>query len=154
MDYSTGAVLAFVMGIRLIILIVFLSVLVLDIVARWNILEKAGEYGWKELIPFYREYMLFKISWRAAPYFVLLAYWIISLVLSFVCVINAGSTWAEGLFYVIFLLDWIFPFLIRIRLCIKLAASFGHDIGFVLGLIFLRPIFMLILAFDSSEYEG
>lgn len=35
-----------------------------------------------------------------------------------------------------------------------LSSSFGHGMGFTLGLIFLAPIFFLILAFGSSEYRG
>ena len=32
--------------------------------------------------------------------------------------------------------------------------SFGQGIGFTLGLIFLSPIFYLILAFSNIEYQG
>jgi len=32
--------------------------------------------------------------------------------------------------------------------------SFGHGVGYALGLIFLPPIFLLILAFDDSVYIG
>jgi len=35
-----------------------------------------------------------------------------------------------------------------------LSKSFGKGTGFTLGLIFLTPIFILILAFDSSVYLG
>ncbi len=41
-----------------------------------------------------------------------------------------------------------------IMLYFKLAKAFGHGVGFGFGLLFLNPIFMLILAFDSSEYVG
>lgn len=36
----------------------------------------------------------------------------------------------------------------------KLCVAFGHGVGFYLGLFFLTPIFLMILAFDSSEYMG
>ena len=36
----------------------------------------------------------------------------------------------------------------------KLSKSFGHGIGFTLGLLFLNPLFTLILAFGSSKYIG
>lgn len=36
----------------------------------------------------------------------------------------------------------------------KTCASFGKDIGFFLGYIFLYPVFHLILAFDKSQYIG
>jgi uncharacterized membrane protein len=35
----------------------------------------------------------------------------------------------------------------------RLSKVFGHGIGFTLGLIFLQPIFWLILGFDSSKYN-
>jgi hypothetical protein len=35
-----------------------------------------------------------------------------------------------------------------------LSKSFGHGLGFTLGLIFLSFIFFLILGFDSSTYRG
>lgn len=35
---------------------------------------------------------------------------------------------------------------------VKTAERFGHGIGFALGLIFLNPIFLLILAFGDSKY--
>jgi hypothetical protein len=49
------------------------------------------------------------------------------------------------------------PFLnvvIGIILLNDLSTSFGHGVGFTLGLIFLSPIFFLILAFGSSQYRG
>ena len=35
----------------------------------------------------------------------------------------------------------------------KLAKSFGKGVGFGFGLLFLSPIFLLILAFDNSTYS-
>lgn len=36
----------------------------------------------------------------------------------------------------------------------KLASAFGKGAGFGVGLIFLSPIFLIILGFGSSEYIG
>ncbi len=36
----------------------------------------------------------------------------------------------------------------------KISKSFGHGFGFTLGLIFLSPIFTLILGFGKSQYIG
>ena len=41
-----------------------------------------------------------------------------------------------------------------IILCIDLAKSFGHGVGFALGLIFLGIIFFPVLAFGGSQYRG
>lgn len=41
-----------------------------------------------------------------------------------------------------------------IMLWVKLARAFGHGAGFAVGLIFLNTIFILILGFESSSYQG
>lgn len=44
--------------------------------------------------------------------------------------------------------------IVLIMLYINLAKRFGKGGGFAAGLIFLNPIFMLILGFGSAEYQG
>lgn len=56
----------------------------------------------------------------------------------------------------LFLLSFV-PFVnivISIIVTHRLSKAFGHGVGFTLGLLFLSPIFIPILAFGSSEYEG
>jgi hypothetical protein len=43
---------------------------------------------------------------------------------------------------------------IAIIIAIDMAKSFGQGTGFAVGLIFLAPIFYMILAFGSAEYVG
>ena len=42
---------------------------------------------------------------------------------------------------------------ISIRFAIRLAKAFGKGGGFAVGLIFLQPIFLLILGFGSAKYD-
>lgn len=49
-----------------------LAMAILLIVAMWKIFVKAGEAGWKSLIPLYNEYILFKIAWGNGWLFLLL----------------------------------------------------------------------------------
>src|SRR4029077_182321 len=56
---------------------------------------------------------------------------------------------------------WIFLFLIPclgfiigIIVWYDLAKSFGYGIAFTLGLIFLSPIFLLILSYGGAPYRG
>ncbi len=55
-------------------------------------------------------------------------------------------------------LIWIFiPFaniIVYIIVLNELSKSFGHGVGFTLGLIFLSWIFLAILAWGSSTYRG
>ena len=84
---------------------------------------------------------------------------------------KAGKpTWAAfvPIYNIIVLLEvvgrpvwWIILFLIPIvNLVIfiivmnDLSKSFGHGVGFTIGLIFLSWIFMMILGFGSSQYRG
>lgn len=45
-------------------------------------------------------------------------------------------------------------FVFAIMLYFKLASAFGQGVGFGFGLLFLNPIFMLILGFGKAEYVG
>ena len=63
------------------------------------------------------------------------------------------AVWGDGWK---FLLAWI-PFYniyLVIKTLIGLGKSFGRGVGFGIGLIFLQPIFLAILAFGSDEYVG
>lgn len=104
-------------------LVVALVVTVVLIIANWKIYTKAGEPGWGCIIPFYSQYLLFKIAWGDGRLFLLtlipVAGWIVALIALY-----------------------------------KLCVAFGHGAGFFLGMLFLSPIFMLILGFGSSEYQG
>jgi hypothetical protein len=45
-------------------------------------------------------------------------------------------------------------FVVLIMIMLDLAKSFGKGSGFAIGLIFLAPIFILILSFGSARYVG
>lgn len=61
-----------------------------------------------------------------------------------------GRPW----WWLLLLLVPILNVVIWIVVANDLSNAFGHGLGFTLGLIFLAPIFFLILAFGSSEYRG
>jgi hypothetical protein len=44
--------------------------------------------------------------------------------------------------------------LVNIVVAIDVAKSFGKGVGFALGLIFLGPIFYMILGFGDARYQG
>lgn len=52
--YYTGSITVFLMDV---------IILVLTIVCGWRIFTKAGEEGWKAIIPCYNVYIIFKITW-------------------------------------------------------------------------------------------
>ena len=46
---------------------------ILNVVAYWRIFTKAGEAGWKSLIPVYNTYVQYKLTWNTKMFFVSLA---------------------------------------------------------------------------------
>ena len=52
--------------------LVALAIYVLQIIGWWKIFTKAGEAGWKSLIPLYNLYILYKIRWESKYFWYLL----------------------------------------------------------------------------------
>ena len=132
-------------GIYLILALVWW---ILQIIANWNIFTKAGEAGWKSLIPIYGDYVSYKIAWQTS-------YFWLSFILGIVASYVASANPDEGMFLaVIVTLLRIVLTVINIMYCVKLSRAFGHGIGFAIGLILLQPIFLLILGFGYDPYYG
>ena len=110
--------------------IVSLIILVVSTIANWKIFTKAGEKGWKSIIPIYNSVVLFKI--------IGLSPWLLLIYLAaFIPVIGSIAVIVLSIVSVYYL-----------------SKSFGKGAGFTVGLIFLPQIFQLILAFGSAEYVG
>ena len=107
------------------VITLFISILIMAffIIVYWIIFTKAGEEGWKSLIPIYNVYILYKI------------------------------TWGNGLIFLLLLVPFV-NFIVGILTINKLSKCFGHGLGFTLGLLFLPIIFLPLLAFGDSRYEG
>lgn len=124
---------------------------VLQVIARWKIFTKAGEKGWKAIIPVYNEFVMYKISWKTMFFWIMFA-----LVVAGSLVSSLAGTGQNANGVLLFL-----AFVLLIAACVieiiqlhNLSKAFGHGAGFTVGLVLLNPIFMLILAFGSSEYKG
>lgn len=154
MDYSNqsvlGILLAFI-GAYAAFVLVFT---VLIVIGNWRIYTKAGEAGWKSLIPIYSDFVAFKLFWKPMFFWIGLGAGVLAAVLSFV----AGTMDPQSAVFVVLnlissLVGLVSGILAIIRLH-KMSCCFGHGVGFTLGLIFLNPIFLLILGFGSSTYLG
>ena len=103
--------------------IISVALTVLGIIAMWNIFTKAGEAGWKRLIPILNTYTMFKIVYGNGWKFLLLLVPILGEILAIVYLVRLGQ-------------------------------AFGKGVGFILGLIFLAPIFIILLGFGKDQYQG
>ena len=130
---------------RKVIIILVIGWYILQVVAYWKIFEKAGEPGWKAIVPFYNTYTQYKFTWNTR------AFWIV-LIGGIVGGILQEAT--EGIPSLLGTLIVLIVAIFNIISLNKLAKAFGHGVGFTIGLFFLNPIFMLILGFSGDEYIG
>ncbi len=117
-------------GVLAVYSIIILAIAVVELIGMWKMFTKAGEAGWKCLIPIYNLVILFKIA-GISPWLIL------CYLLFFIPVVG-----------------WLVMLGIQIYLAINLSKSFGMGNGFAAGLFFLQPIFICILGFGKAEYKG
>lgn len=116
-------------GMAMVVSLISIAIGILTIIANWKIFTKAGQAGWKSLIPIYNLVILFRIA-GISPW------WILAYLAAFIPVVG-----------------WVASFAVSIYLMISLAKAFGKEGGFAVGLILLNTIFMMILAFGDAEYQ-
>ena len=147
------------------------ALFVLMIVALWRIFDKAGEHGWASLIPFYKDYVLYKVSGKKNLFWGFLICSILNIgavaafvVLFFVIAVGVLNTvnynpsddvlMTYGFVVIIaglvLVVCGILCIVFRAMQCAGLAKSFGVSGGFAVGLFFLPHIFYSILAFGRN----
>ncbi len=145
-----------------------LAVLVLTVIAYWMVFEKAGEAGWKALIPFYNEYILYKVSGKKNLFWWQLACQILGIIASIVMVVagifliislfGGDYDYSYGLFFgscAVLAATAIAGLVLRIFQCIGLTKAFGISGGYAVGLVLIPVVFYCILAFSSNmRYVG
>jgi hypothetical protein len=103
--------------------IFFFGIATFIIICNWKVYTKAGEPGWASIVPVYSFIIFLKIVGKPL-------WWLALLLIPFV--------------------NFVGIFIIAISGTHALSKSFGKDVGFTLGLLFLPIIFYPILAFDRS----
>lgn len=125
--------------------------LAVQIIAYWRIFTKAGQAGWRCLVPVLSQYTAFKIAWKPFMFFAALIIAAADLLF-----ITLASLFAE----LTFLLMWLImltsaaTLIMYIVFTHKLSRAFRHGVPFTIGLLLLQPVFILILAFGGAEYHG
>lgn len=111
----------------------------------WKAFQKAGEAGWKAVIPFYNTYTRYKLTWDTKMFWIYLA------LMAAECILPESG---EGLAAFARLAVSVGLLVIFVKGVHKTSLAFGHGTGFAVGLFFLEPVFALILGLDHSQYEG
>lgn len=110
-----------------------LVIVILGIIAMWKIFTKAGEQGWKAIVPIYNFYILCKL--------LKLNFWIFFVACLCLIIPFVNLVAAIVIIYYAFASQY------------RLSKAFGHGFGFFLGLLFFSFIFQLILAFNQDTYQ-
>ena len=137
--------MAMMMGTIVVSAIILIVMAIITIIPLWRMFKKAGEAGWKTLIPVYNGYILFKIAGIKNMFW---AFLVSSIVYSI------GNAISGGFGIVLMIIAFIALLFVVSKLASKLSQAFGKSSGFATGLFFLPIIFYYILAFGSSEYVG
>ena len=151
------------------IIVQWIVIWILLVVSRWMLFQKAGEKGWKSLIPFYGDYIQWRLGWKRTACFFISAFLVlvggvmlvdcirclpsqllVDAYISFDDIQNQGTLLPlmTGLIFV------IAGYVVHLVSIYKLIKSFGESpVFFILYLITPSLIFP-VLGFGSSEYQG
>lgn len=172
MDYETFYEV-FSTGTYFVSNMISLATSILTIIALWKIYAKANEPGWAALIPFYNQYVLYKISGKKKLFWAYLGITIgmvvfyIGFIVALVGFVGIGLTphynsdkfAGFGVAFILCLIGVfacaIAVFIIKIFQCIGLVKNFGLSGGYTVGLIFVPVVFYCIIAFSNKiQYVG
>lgn len=122
---------------------------ILMLLSMCRIYQKAGEPGWKALIPVYNIYTLFQFAWEVRCFWLL----IIMTLLCYAAVFPAVLLESIVLAVIAGILALIILVLV-LKVFYRLSRAFGHGTGYMLGMLLLPVIFIPVLAFGKSDYKS
>ena len=145
---ALGGIFGMFAGIATMLAVIGLVIYILLVIAQWRIFNKAGEKGWKSIIPVYNAYIYCKIIgvsfWK----------WLGALVLAGLFVSIGDSSKIQWLASLAGVVQGGLTLAFFIILARNAGRAFGKGTGFKIGLFFLPTIFKLILGLGASEYKG
>ena len=111
----------------------------------WYVLQIIAR--WKALIPFYNSYTQYELTWSVSMFWLVIALSLAGGILN--SLIGGGLIRAIAGIMAFAAMIIEYPMANH-----KLSKSFGHGVGFTIGLLLFESIFMLIRGFGKSEYIG
>ena len=120
----TAGILAFIAAFAFVII----AVAIVTAIGMWKAFEKAGQPGWAAIIPIYNLVVMFRLGGQSG-------WFALAILLNLIPFIG-GLAWLG-------IVVWNH---------VNISKRFGQGVGFAIGLVFLAPIFWLILGFGSSKY--
>lgn len=131
---------AFIVGYTIGIL-VFAAIAV---ISWWRIFSKAGEAGWKAIIPFYNMYTAYKLFWKKAIFFIMLALGVVGAIGYFIMIFGvaamymfgggSGNMAAFAIGLILLLGCSVAALVLQIIFYNRISKAFGHGAGFTVDL--------------------
>jgi len=134
---------------------------ILTVIASWKILQKAGEKGWKALIPIYNTYLLYKIVGLKGWFWAIILIGIVYNIIASTQNLNLNSEEAiknfnfgeHPVLLIATVVYIIFTIIAQIKYVINTAKAFGKGTLFMVALFFFPNICWLILGFGKAKYN-
>ena len=124
------------------------------IVSFWMLFKKANVPEWKSIIPIYNVYKMYDIVWKTKYFWLSIGLSIVHGIFSYLI----QNVFTTGILMIIFTVIRLIVLFLTCMLdyffCRYLAHSYGKGDGFIFGLFFLYPIFILILGLGNSRFVG
>ena len=128
--------------------VIMLAFVAFVIICNWKLFEKAGEPGWKAIIPFYNYYTMADFSLTKPTSLVIFIMFTAAMVLS-PC---SGIPWVA---LIVAPIVWLVIMVANGVMNFGIAKAFGRDVGICVCCIFFAPVVRAILAFSKNiEYTG
>lgn len=149
---ALGAVFGMLAGALSILLIVGLVIALLKIIAWWRIFSKAGEKGWKSIIPILDSYTETKIAGTNNFARIIISYILLLISYSVMTSVEQSSPVAV-IFAIVSLISIVWYVVERIIRFNGIAKNYGKGTGFVVAWVFFPTITTLILGLGGSQYN-
>jgi len=121
-------------------------------VCRWIIFRKMGLRPWLGIIPGAREFMIFRHCWKVWPFLALLGLTIVAgFIVQTTAYMDISLPIPPFIKSNLTVVSLICLMTITVMMYKHLAFAFGRDIGYVMGLLFLNPVFLAMLAFSKKN---
>ncbi len=144
--FAAGFILAYFA-----VLIISMAVAVVTLIAQYRLFEKAGEAGWKCIIPYYNAFVYSKIVTGNYTYAIVSV--VAAVVYSFFCFLF-GLTEMTAMF-VIAMLVLVPVIVLSAWFAYKTGKAYGKSTGFCVAMIFLTPFLTIAMGFDKDTvYTG
>lgn len=106
-----------------------------------TMMNKKGDQGSKALIPLYGQFLFYRSMTDMG-----LLVWV---------QFAAAALCVGAAFLSVYLMWFVFVTIMcfRFTFCLNLSATYGKNVGFAVGLTFLAPVFMSLLAFGDEQYR-